>query len=111
MQKNDKHKICALVDTNGVSYEIEKNSNLFHLLENISEEVHRFVISFHRDLRSKGSLSSILDNIEDVGTKRRNLLIKKYKTVNKIKEAPIEELEDLIGKKAAKNVKDALKEN
>ena len=111
MQKNDKHKICALVDTNGVSYEIEKNSNLFHLLENISEEVHRFVISFHRDLRSKGSLSSILDNIEDVGTKRRNLLIKKYKTVNKIKETPIEELEDLIGKKAAKNVKDALKEN
>ena len=87
----------------------ERNKNF--LKENISEEVHRFVISFHRDLRSKGSLSSILDNIEDVGTKRRNLLIKKYKTVNKIKEASIEELEELIGKKATKNVKDALKEN
>ena len=111
MQKNDKHKICALVDTNGNSYEIEKNSNLFHLLENISEEVHRFVISFHRDLRSKGSLSSILDNIEDIGPTRRNKLIKKYKTINNIKEAPLEELETLIGKKGAKNIKDALKEN
>ncbi len=111
MQKNDKHKISFLVDTNGVSYEIEKNSNIFHLLENISEEVHRFVISFHRDLRSKGSLSSILDNIEDIGPTRRNKLIKKYKTINNIKEAPIEELETLIGKKGAKNIKDALKEN
>ena len=111
MQKNDKHKISFLVDTNGISYEIEKNSNIFHLLENISEEVHRFVISFHRDLRSKGSLSSILDNIEDIGPTRRNKLIKKYKTINNIKEAPIEELETLIGKKGAKNIKDALKEN
>ena len=92
-------------------FKIEKNSNLFHLLENISEEVHRFVISFHRDLRSKGSLSSILDNIEDIGPTRRNKLIKKYKTINNIKEAPLEELETLIGKKGAKNIKDALKEN
>ena len=111
MQKNDKHKICALVDTNKNVYEIEKNSNVFHLLENISEEVHRFVISFHRDIRSKGSLSSILDNISDIGPKRRNILIKKYKTINKIKEAPIEELESLIGKKGAINIKNALKEN
>ena len=80
MQKNDKHRICALIDSDGREIPIEKNSNLFHYLEQISEEVHRFAISYHRDIRSKGSLQSVLDDIPGIGKVRRQKLMKKFKS-------------------------------
>ena len=110
MKKNDKHRICALVDENNNEIPIEKNSDLFHFLEKISEEVHRFAISYHKDIRSKGSLSSILDDIPGIGEKRRKELIKEFKTINKIKEASIDELSKVVPKEIAQNIKDYLKD-
>ena len=111
MKKNDKHRICALIDENNNEIKIEKNSDLFHFLEKISEEVHRFVISYHKDIRSKGSLSSVLDNIPGVGEKRRKELIKEFKNVNKIKESTIEELSKVVPIEVAKNIKEYLKDD
>ena len=111
MQKNDKHRICALIDPNGKEIPIEKNSDVFHFLEKISEEVHRFAISYHKDIRSKGSLSSILDEIPGIGEKRRKDLIKEFKSINKIKEASIEELSKVIPEDVAKNIKEYLKDD
>ncbi len=92
MKKNDKHKITSLIDKFNNEIPIEKNSDLFHYLERISEEVHRFAISYHKDIRSKGSLSSILDSIPGIGEKRRKELIKEFKTIDNIKNASIEDL-------------------
>ena len=111
MKKNDKHRICALIDEDGSEISIEKNSNLFHYLEKISEEVHRFAISYHKDIRSKGSLSSILDNIPGIGEKRRKELIKEFKTINNIKNASIEELSKFVPIVVAQNIKDYLKDD
>lgn len=105
MQKNDKHRICALVNKDGKEIEIEKNSDLFHYLEKISEEVHRFTINYHKDIRSKGALTSKLDNIPGIGEKRRKELIKKFRTLNGIKEASDEELSKII----PKNIIDTLR--
>ena len=107
MQKNDKHRICALVSEDR-EIEIKKDSNLFHYLEKISEEVHRFAISYHKEIRSKGSLSSKLDNIPGIGEKRRKKLINKFKTLTNIKEASIEELAEIIPLEVAQNLKNFL---
>jgi excinuclease ABC subunit C len=110
MKKNDKHRICALISQNE-EIEIEKNSNLFHYLEKISEEVHRFAISYHKEIRSKGSLSSKLDNIPGIGEKRKKALIKEFKSLNKIKEASDEELSKVIPKDLIINLRKALEIN
>lgn len=110
MQKNDKHRICALVSKDK-EVEIEKNSNLFHFLEKISEEVHRFTINYHKDIRSKGSLSSKLDNIPGIGEKRRKELIKKFKTLTGIKDASDEELSKVIPKNVIDDLRNFLKED
>ena len=106
MQKNDKHRITSLVDSNAREIEIEKNSDLFHFLETISEEVHRFAISYHKDIRSKGTLTSLLDNVPGIGSKRKKELLKKFKSLNGIKNATDEEILKII----PKNVLDSLKE-
>ena len=108
MRKNDKHRICALIDENNNEIPIEKNSNLFHYLEKISEEVHRFTINYHKDIRSKGSLSSILDNIPGIGEKRKKALLKEFKNTTNMKEASIDELSKIIPKEVAKVLKDYL---
>ena len=108
MRKNDKHRICALVDENNNEIEIEKNSNLFHYLEKISEEVHRFTINYHKDIRSKGSISSILDEIPGIGDKRKKKLLKEYKNITNMKEASIESLSEIIPKEVAILLKEYL---
>lgn len=110
MRKNDKHRICALVSKDK-EIEIEKNSDLFHYLEKISEEVHRFTINYHKDIRSKGSLSSKLDNIPGIGEKRRKELIKKFKTLTGIKNASDEELGKIIPKNIIDNLREFLNDN
>lgn len=97
VKKDNHHSPEAIVD--GDTYEIikiDKKSNVFRLLSRIDEESHRFVISYHREIRSKGSISSVLDNINGLGEKRKKLLIKKYGSVSKIKNASIEELTEII---------------
>ena len=108
MRKNDKHRICALVDENNNEIPIEKNSNLFHYLEKISEEVHRFTINYHKDIRSKGSLSSLLDDIPGIGEKRKKALLKEFKNLTNIKEATIESLSKIIPNEVAISLKEYL---
>ena len=98
MQKNDKHRITHLVSPDGEFIEVEKNSDLFHFLETISEEVHRFAISYHKEIRSKGSFSSKLDEIPGIGKHRKKELLKKFGTLKGILEAKDEELEKIIPK-------------
>lgn len=93
LKKNDKHTTTALISQDK-EYEIDKTSDVFHLLTRIQDEVHRFTINYHKEIRSKGSLSSILDNVPGIGEKRKNELLKKYKTITKLKSLKKEELEN-----------------
>ena len=70
----------------------------------MSDEVHRFTITYHKDIRSKGSLSSVLDNAPLIGDKRKKLLLKKYKTITKLKELSINELKEDLPLKVAENL-------
>lgn len=103
--KDDKH------ETRGIIYEneeiiINRNSNLMQLIRRIQDEVHRFAITYHRALRDKRTLHSILDDIPNVGQKRRMALLKHFGSVEKIKEASLEELLkiDSIDKKTAYSI-------
>ena len=71
-------------------------------------EVHNFTISYHKQIRSKGALSTVLDNIEGIGEVRKNKLLKKYKTISKMKEASLEEIEEILPKDTAITFKEFL---
>ena len=103
LKKNDKHKTTALI-YNNKDYILDKTSDVFHLLTRIQDEVHRYTITYHKDIRSKSSISSVLDNISGIGNVRKKELLKKYKTISKLKELKKEELEDILPKKVAKNL-------
>lgn len=87
---------------------IKQGTPLFHLLENIQDEVHRFAITFHRDKRSKSQIASALDNVKGIGEKRKTALLKAFKSVARIKKASLEELAEVLGESAAKSVKESL---
>ena len=110
LKKDDKHSTNALV-TFDREIPIEKRSNLFHYLERMQDEVHNFTISYHRQIRSKGLYASILDNVEGIGSKRKEALLKKYKTVNKLREASIDELSTIVPHEVALNIKKILDED
>ena len=95
LMKNDKHTLSDLTDGEN-TYKIDKKSNVFYLLTRISDEVHRFTINYHRQIRSKGSISSVLDNIEGIGSVRKKELLKKFGSLKKIKEATKEELMEIL---------------
>ena len=84
---------------------IKQGTPLFHLLENIQDEVHRFAIIFHREKRSKSQIASALDHIKGVGDKRKTALLKTFKRVARIRQASLEEIAEEIGESAAKSVK------
>ncbi len=97
LKKDNKHNTNALMAFDPiVEIPIDKKSNLFYLLERMQDEVHEFTIHYHRQLRSKGAVESILDTIPGIGTKRKKELLKKYKTLARIREAGIEELSKFI---------------
>lgn len=110
VRKDNHHSPDAIVD--GDTYQvinIDKRSNVFRLLSRIDEEVHRFTINYHKEIRSKGSISSVLDNINGLGEVRKKKLIKKYGSVTKIKEATIEELKEIIPENVAIELHEFLK--
>ncbi len=109
LKKDDKHSTNALITLNG-EIPIEKRSNLFHYLERMQDEVHNYTINYHRQIRSKGMLSSILDEVPGIGTKRKEELLKKYKSINGIKNADKKELEKIIPENIAVNLKKILNE-
>lgn len=93
LQKNDKHKTHELLFGDPLQViELSRTSQEFFLLQRIQDEVHRFAITFHRQLRSKNSFSSQLDGIEGLGPKRKQLLMKHFKSLTKIKEATVDEI-------------------
>ena len=93
LQKNDKHQTHELLFGDPLQViELSRTSQEFFLLQRIQDEVHRFAITFHRQLRSKNSFSSQLDGIEGLGPKRKQLLMKHFKSLSKIKEATVDEI-------------------
>ena len=110
LKKNDKHRTNDLVDSDLTLIPLDRMSNVFHYLTRMQDEVHRFTITYHRQLRSKGSISSILDDIEGIGTSRKKALIKKFGSVVKMHSASIEELEEVVPKDVALNLKKYLDE-
>ena len=101
--KNDKHRTNDLLDGDTLEiYDIDRTSNLFHYLARMQDEVHRYTINYHRQIRSKGSISSILDNIPGIGNKRSKDLIKRFGSVKRMKEASLGELCEIIPEDIAK---------
>lgn len=93
LQKNDKHQTHELLFGDPLEVvELSRNSQEFFLLQRIQDEVHRFAITFHRQLRSKNSFSSQLDGIDGLGPKRKQNLMKHFKSPTKIKEASVDEI-------------------
>ena len=109
LKKNDKHATESLLAGNPIKeIKIDRKSNLFHYLERMQDEVHNYTINYHRSLRSKGSLEGILNSVEGIGEKRKEELLKKYKTITKLKELSIEELEETLPTNVAINLKKIL---
>lgn len=108
--KDDKHKTNSLLYNNKI-ITIEKNSNLFHLLERIQDEVHNFTISYHKNIRSKGLVSSILDEIPGIGEKTKKEILTKYKDIGILKELTLEELTKNFNKNIAFNIYEYFKNN
>ncbi|HFD0831545.1 TPA: excinuclease ABC subunit UvrC [Enterococcus faecium] len=110
MAKNDKHKTNELLfGTDLAVAPLERNSPEFFLLQRIQDEVHRFAITFHRQLRSKNSFASRLDEIEGLGPKRKKMLLKEFKSLKNITAATTEELQEIgLPKNVAQNVFDKL---
>ncbi|MBM7711318.1 excinuclease ABC subunit UvrC [Enterococcus xiangfangensis] len=105
LAKDDKHKTSELLFGPELSVvPLERNSQEFFLLQRIQDEVHRFAITFHRQLRSKNSFASKLDNIDGLGPKRRKMLLKEFKSLKNIQAASIEELQKVgLPKAVAEN--------
>ena len=111
LAKDNKHRTSELLyGFPPMSIGIKQSTPLFHLLENIQDEVHRFAITFHRDKRSKRQVASILDDISGIGEKRKEALLKAFKSVARIKKATLEELTEIVGKSCAKNIMEKLQE-
>lgn len=105
MVKNDKHRTNELLDGDTLkTIPIDRMSNVFHYLTRIQDEVHRYTINYHRTLRSKGSIASVLDNVDGIGNVRKKELIKRYESVKKISEASVEELSEIIPLNVAENL-------
>ena len=107
LQKNDKHQTHELLFGDPLEVvELSRNSQEFFLLQRIQDEVHRFAITFHRQLRSKNSFSSQLDGIEGLGPKRKQNLMKHFKSLTKIKEASVDEIVEVgVPRAVAEDVK------
>jgi len=105
LAKDDKHRTSELLAFDPITkIEIDKQSSLFYLLTRIQDEVHRFAITFHRDQRSKSTISSTLERIEGVGANRAKMLLKHFKTLSKIKESSIDELCEVVPINVANNI-------
>lgn len=112
MVKNDKHRTRALMNEEGEEYLIADKPTLFNFVTFLQDEVHKTAIEYHRKLREKEITKSELDSIEGIGEKRKQALLKKFKSVEKIRAATIEELCEVDGitEKIAKNIKNMLDE-
>ena len=109
LKKDKHHKTSVIIDENNNILDVSKNSPLFIYLAKIQEEVHRFAITYHRNLRSQGLFASYLDMVEGIGEVRKKELLKKYGSLKKIKEAPLASLEEILPKDVAENLYNVLR--
>jgi excinuclease ABC subunit C len=111
LAKNEKHRTSELLFGDPLQIvPLKRNSQEFYLLQRIQDEVHRFAITFHRQLRGKTAFRSALDDIEGVGPKRKKLLLKHFGSLKRMKEAELEEFTKIgIPEKIARNIKEKLK--
>lgn len=112
LQKNDRHQTHELLFGDPLEVvELPRNSEEFFLLHRIQDEVHRFAITFHRQVRSKNSFSSKLDGIEGLGPKRKQALLKHFKNMTAISQASVDEVRSLgIPEKVAQALLDSFNE-
>ena len=109
--KNDSHRTNDLINGNSLELiSISKDSSVFFYLTRMQDEVHRFTINYHRQIRSKGSISSILDNIDGIGKERKKKLLKEFGSIEKIKNASNEDLSKIIPEKVVKELKKYINE-
>lgn len=110
LKKNDQHKTSVLVNQDLKEISLPKDSHLFLFLNRIQDEVHRYAISYHRNIKSKGALASLLDMAPGIGTVRKNALLRKFGSLKKMKEASLEELETVLNHDVAVKFFEYLKE-
>lgn len=111
LKKDDHHRTNELIDGDTLdTISIPRDSDIFHYLTRIQDEVHRFTITYHKQLRDKGSIASVLDNIDGIGKVRKKELIKKYGSIKKMGEASIAELSEIIPENVANNLHKYLEE-
>ena len=101
LKKDDKHRTSSLIDEDLKEIKVDNRSNLFLFLTRIQDEVHNYAISYHRSIKSKGMFASLLEGAPKIGEVRKKELLKKYGSLKKLKEASIEELEEILGKSVA----------
>ena len=110
LKKNDQHKTSVLVNQDLKEIPLPKDSHLFLFLNRIQDEVHRYAISYHRNIKSKGALASLLDMAPGIGEVRKHALLKKFGSLKKMKEASLEELETVLNHEVAVKFFEYLKE-
>lgn len=108
--KDNHHKTNSIMNDKYETLEVKKDSNLFLFLTKIQEEVHRYAITYHRNIKAKGALSSVLDLVPGIGEVRRKELIKYFGSLKKMKEASLEELNEVLPADVAENLFSYLKE-
>ena len=112
LAKDNRHRTSELLyGFPPVVIGVKQGTSLFHLLERIQDEVHRFAITFHRDKRSKRQVASALDSIKGIGEKTKTALLRTFKSVKRVREASLEELSAVIGPAKAGLVHASLREN
>ncbi|MEG0284249.1 MAG: excinuclease ABC subunit UvrC [Erysipelotrichales bacterium] len=99
--KDDKHRTSFILDDNLVKHELDKQSELFFLLTRVQDEVHRYAITYHRQLRSKSMFSTVLDEVDGIGEVRQKKLLNYFKSYKKLMEASMDELESILPQKVA----------
>lgn len=107
--KDKKHQTNTIIDEDGNVLEVKGDSNLFLFLSRIQEEVHRYAITYHRSIRSKGALASVLDVVPGIGEVRKKELLKKFGSLKRLKEASVEELSEVVSLEVAKDLFEYLK--
>lgn len=110
LAKDDKHKTNVLIDSDLNQIELNKRGNLFLFLNKIQDEVHRYTISYHRNIKSKGALSSMLDLVDGIGEVRKKELLKRFGSLKKMKEASIKDLNEILPNDIAKKLYNYLEE-
>ena len=112
LKKDNNHKTKCLINGDTLNeIDLTSNNDVFNYLTRIQDEVHNFVINYHRTIRDKGTLKSMLSNVNGLGSKRINELLKKYGSINKIKDASVEQLSKIIPENIAIELKKYLENN